>query len=220
MLWKRSIDKWFTQFWPLKSGPAQLPRRLLASGDHVYVTLGFDAPFVALDAATGRTVLTYEETDGTEEAILSDGVLFLLVHSQLEASGYDDPKRFNKAYRDKFWNEKPRKLAAFQADTGKLLWNAEHVVLPATLAANEKYVVFHNGNSIVCLDRATGQERWKSAAIGRAHELGSIEVGKRADLVILHAPSYPHLVYHYGINPVRHVIKGGRIVVADARLIG
>ncbi len=59
-----------------------------------------------------------------------------------------------------------------------------------------------------------------AAAIGRAHELGSIEVGKRADIVILNAPTYHHLVYHYGINPVRHVIKGGRIVVADARLIG
>ena len=79
-LWKRAIDKWFTQFWPLKSGPAQLPRRLLASGDRVYVTLGFDAPFVALDAATGKTVQTYDGTDGTEEAILSDGILYLLVH--------------------------------------------------------------------------------------------------------------------------------------------
>ncbi len=59
-----------------------------------------------------------------------------------------------------------------------------------------------------------------AAAIGRADELGSIEVGKRADIVILDAPTYHHLVYHYGINPVRHVIKGGRIVVADARLIG
>ncbi len=59
-----------------------------------------------------------------------------------------------------------------------------------------------------------------AAAIGRAHELGSIEVGKRADIVILNAPTYHHLVYHYGINPVRHVIKGGRIVVADAHLIG
>ena len=59
-----------------------------------------------------------------------------------------------------------------------------------------------------------------AAAIGRAHELGSIEVGKRADIVILNAPTYHHLVYHYGINPVRHVIKGGRIVVVDAHLIG
>ena len=59
-----------------------------------------------------------------------------------------------------------------------------------------------------------------AAAIGRAHELGSIEIGKRADIVILNAPTYHHLVYQYGINPVRHVIKGGRIVVADAHLIG
>ena len=59
-----------------------------------------------------------------------------------------------------------------------------------------------------------------AAAIGRAHELGSIEVGKRADLVILNAPSYRYVVYHYGINPVRHVIKGGRLVVTDSRLMG
>ena len=59
-----------------------------------------------------------------------------------------------------------------------------------------------------------------AAAIGRAHELGSIEIGKRADIVILNAPTYHHLVYQYGINSVRHVIKGGRIVVADAHLIG
>jgi len=57
-----------------------------------------------------------------------------------------------------------------------------------------------------------------AAAIGRAHEVGSIEVGKRADLVVLEAPNYHHIVYHYGVNPVRHVIKDGRIVVRDGRL--
>ena len=73
VLWKRPIERWFTQFWPLKSGPAQLPRRLIAQGDRVYVTLGFDGPMVALDAATGETVRTYEGTEGTEEAIFCDG---------------------------------------------------------------------------------------------------------------------------------------------------
>jgi len=52
-----------------------------------------------------------------------------------------------------------------------------------------------------------------AAAIGMADEVGSIEEGKRADLVILGAPTYHHLVYHYGINPVRHVVKAGRLVV-------
>ncbi|MFV2073438.1 MAG: amidohydrolase family protein, partial [Thermoanaerobaculales bacterium] len=54
-----------------------------------------------------------------------------------------------------------------------------------------------------------------AAAIGTADELGSIEEGKRADLVVLGAPTYHHLVYHFGVNPVRHVVKAGKIVVRD-----
>jgi imidazolonepropionase len=54
-----------------------------------------------------------------------------------------------------------------------------------------------------------------AAALGRAAEIGSIEEGKLADLIVLDAPSYHHLVYHYGVNPVRHVVKGGRVVVKD-----
>ena len=54
-----------------------------------------------------------------------------------------------------------------------------------------------------------------AAAIGRADEIGSIEVGKSADLIVLDAPTYHHLVYHFGVNPVRHVVKGGRVVVRD-----
>jgi imidazolonepropionase len=36
-----------------------------------------------------------------------------------------------------------------------------------------------------------------------SHETGSIEVGKSADLVLLDAPNYLHLVYHFGVNLVR-----------------
>jgi len=59
-----------------------------------------------------------------------------------------------------------------------------------------------------------------AAAIGQASEIGSIEVGKRADLTILNAPTYHHLVYHFGINPVGHVVKNGRVVVRDGRRVG
>ena len=62
ILWKRPIAEWNTQLWPLKSGPNQLPRRLVAVGDRVYVTLGIDAPLTALDAATGQTLRTYPGT--------------------------------------------------------------------------------------------------------------------------------------------------------------
>ncbi len=53
-----------------------------------------------------------------------------------------------------------------------------------------------------------------ACALGLGERIGSIEIGKRADLVVLDAPNLLHLAYHYGINPVRTVIKGGRVVHA------
>jgi len=58
-----------------------------------------------------------------------------------------------------------------------------------------------------------------AAALGRAAELGSLEEGKLADVLVLNEPTHHHLVYHYGVNPVRHVVKAGRIVVKDGRRV-
>jgi imidazolonepropionase len=58
-----------------------------------------------------------------------------------------------------------------------------------------------------------------AAALGRADRLGSIEPGKQADLVVLDAPSPKHLVYHFGVNLVRHVVKAGRVAVRDGAKI-
>jgi imidazolonepropionase len=46
-----------------------------------------------------------------------------------------------------------------------------------------------------------------------AQETGSIEAGKRADFVLLDAPSYLHLVYHFGVNLVAGVFRDGQRVV-------
>jgi imidazolonepropionase len=46
-------------------------------------------------------------------------------------------------------------------------------------------------------------------SLGLASETGSIEVGKRADFVLLDAPSYLHLVYHFGVNLVSAVFRDG-----------
>ncbi|HEY2293690.1 MAG TPA: imidazolonepropionase [Thermoanaerobaculia bacterium] len=51
-----------------------------------------------------------------------------------------------------------------------------------------------------------------ACSLGLGNEIGSVEPGKRADLVLLAAPNLLHLVYHYGINPVAAVVKGGRVV--------
>jgi imidazolonepropionase len=51
-----------------------------------------------------------------------------------------------------------------------------------------------------------------ACCLGLGAEIGSIEEGKRADLVLLAAPNLLHLVYHYGVNPVAAVVKGGQVV--------
>ncbi len=49
-------------------------------------------------------------------------------------------------------------------------------------------------------------------AISRGDRVGSLEVGKQADIVIWDAPCYEHLSYRFGANLVRTVIKRGRVV--------
>jgi imidazolonepropionase len=57
-----------------------------------------------------------------------------------------------------------------------------------------------------------------AAALGRAGETGSIEPGKRADLVVHGVPNRHHLVYRFGVPRVRMVIASGRVVVDDGRV--
>jgi imidazolonepropionase len=53
-----------------------------------------------------------------------------------------------------------------------------------------------------------------AAALGRADRLGSLAVGKQADLIICDVPDYRHLFYHFGVNHVWRVIKRCRVVYA------
>lgn len=49
-------------------------------------------------------------------------------------------------------------------------------------------------------------------AIGLGEQIGSLEVGKLADLLIVAASDYRHLAYQLGTNLVRTVIKRGQVV--------
>jgi imidazolonepropionase len=58
----------------------------------------------------------------------------------------------------------------------------------------------------------TGMTLNAAASLGFAERVGSIEPGKRADILVLDAPGDRHLVYHWGINLVSAVIHNGRVV--------
>lgn len=50
-----------------------------------------------------------------------------------------------------------------------------------------------------------------AAAVGRADTVGSLDVGKKADIVIHEFPSYKFLPYHIGVSTVETVIKNGEV---------
>jgi outer membrane protein assembly factor BamB len=171
ILWKKPIPEWQNHLFSLKSGPAYLPRRLVAVGDRVYVTLGINAPVSELDAATGDVLRTFPDTEETSEIIFSDDTLFLAIGR---------PEKTGKRYAPKItyvwenadwarsewgWSREPGHVVALDMAGGNALWTKESPVAPLSLSADSKAVYFYDGAKIVSVDRGTGQENWRSEAI-------------------------------------------------------
>ena len=51
-----------------------------------------------------------------------------------------------------------------------------------------------------------------AASLGKSATHGSLEVGKWADLVVVAAPRWEHVVYQMADPPIAYVVKKGRIV--------
>ncbi|MEZ6135112.1 MAG: PQQ-binding-like beta-propeller repeat protein [Pirellulaceae bacterium] len=171
ILWKKDIEEWQPHLWPLKSGPTQLSRRLVSTEKEVYVTLGFNAPLTALDAATGELLRTYPGSDATEEIISTGELLFLVVRKgKAELADYAPlhPTVGDQARsRDFFWDEEPRVIMAFNASTGERLWAKQTKVSPLSLAAKDSLIYFHDGEKLVSLNGSTGDLAWESESVTR-----------------------------------------------------
>ncbi len=59
-----------------------------------------------------------------------------------------------------------------------------------------------------------------ACSLGLGGEIGSVEVGKQADLVVLEGPSLDHLAYHFGVHPVAAVVKRGSVAFRKTPLSG
>ncbi len=152
ILWKKQIEQWTDQLWPLKSGPSKTPRRLVAVDDAVYVTLGLLGPVSKLDAVTGEELKVYEGTEKTEEIIVKDGVLYLVIHPTI------DP-----AQRGGSWKKSPKTVMAVRESDGTILWRHELPwIAPLTLTVGEKNMYLCDGPQMIAFDCVSGKELWKS----------------------------------------------------------
>lgn len=70
----------------------------------------------------------------------------------------------------------------------------------------------------VCLNKMTVEEALNAAtinaasALGLSDKLGSIEVGKQADILIVDAKDYTYLPYHFTENKIANVVKHGIVL--------
>ncbi len=160
LLWKQPITNWVDPLRHFRAGPAHLPRRLVAVGDRVYVTRGLAAPVVALDGATGRQLMEYNDTQRTEEILLDQNVLYLVVGtSEVNRRGQGLFERGEPA------PARYRYVLAIDAQSGKQLWKKDctkEFILPLTLAVRGTRVYYQSTEGVVCLNAKSGDELWNT----------------------------------------------------------
>ena len=170
LLWKVPIRRWGWREWKdtwFTSRPGDIPlnlqKRLVAAGDKVYVTLGYQAPVSQLDARTGEILQTYAGTERTNEILFQNGTLVLSVLTEQGA-----------------------KVMAVEASTGKTLWATSKtfkgtttdyikwVISPVSrtipkldpalnLATDGRTAALTDGPELAGLDLATGAEKWRAS---------------------------------------------------------
>jgi outer membrane protein assembly factor BamB len=142
---------------------------LVAVGDRVYIAPGIGQDLLCLDAATGETVCTYDNTATTFELIVSDGVVLAAVDTDRKPNDYNQQNANCWTERDrasKIWGwtrgTGMRIIKAMKAESGELLWGKQMPVAPLTLAADNRMVCLYDGSAVISFDRNTGDELWRA----------------------------------------------------------
>jgi outer membrane protein assembly factor BamB len=172
LLWKKALGPWEDQLRPFRSGPAEMPRRLVAVGDRVYVTLGYNKPATALDAATGRLVRTYEGTENIHEIVCSGGTLYRVISEPLPSRSPTTGEVLKSfpvwrgSYLEYNTRYMPKHVRAIDAQSGKLLWKKADSevtnILPLTLITSGGRVFFQNEDHLVALEADSGEVLWRA----------------------------------------------------------
>ena len=161
LLWTRDIPRWSDHLRHFRAGPLHLPRRLVAVGDRIYTTLGLAAPVTEIDAATGKTLRVFTGTERTEEILVSDGVLYLVVGtSEVIRTGEGLYARGEPSSTDF------RYITAVDIASGKQLWQhtcpEKGFILPVTLTVKGSNVFYQSTRGLVRLNATNGRLVWET----------------------------------------------------------
>ena len=193
--WRQWKPSWFTP----RPGviPINLDKRLVAAGDRLYVTLGYRAPVSEVDGRTGEVLRTFGGTARTSEILHHDGRLVLtvledgravvkLIDTQSGRQLWTSQKDYGGTTTDYY---------RFSAMRGRV--PPAKVDPTLDIATDGKVVGLLDGDSVVCLDYATGRQKWRTAfpLVKADYTAGRIDAHEKvwtgtmivADGVVLHA---------------------------------
>ena len=182
LLWERPIRNWEAHLRGFRSGPPEIGRRLVATGDRIYVALDYGAPVTVLDFATGKKLSTVANTEGARELLLAEGTLFVLADDMTTAQHNERREAINQGFLRtspelSIWQRFQRqaypmygtqRIVAIRTGDGdyELLWNRQFdnpgEILPTTMAVDDGKVCLQTVSHVICLDATGGKELWRN----------------------------------------------------------
>lgn len=167
VLWKIDLKTWHNHLWPVKSGPAQLQRRLIAIKDSLYLPLAAGSPLYEVNAKTGQSIRDFKGTEGLEEVVYDNGALYVVTgESAKKQEGYELSNvevwgaAGDATGKYSFKNDQKNKIIKLDAKSGDILWSHTSPVVSNTMAVNHKGVFFHNGKQVIALN-PDGTDKWQ-----------------------------------------------------------
>ena len=170
LLWKQPIEEWGWEHWTRnevqtfnrQNTPFELARRLVATDDYVYVTLGYNAPVSKIDARSGEPIRSFEQTPNACGIIHHDGRLIVTTS--------DGPQRvLTPGERQSVG----KAIVVLDPISGRTLWrkggyaavkvraNSERNSGTLFLCAGDRHVFLLEEDDVVCLSLADGAEKWR-----------------------------------------------------------
>lgn len=192
LLWRIPIPLWGTKAWNTahphgrNNQPTHIGRRLVAVGDRVYVTLGYNAPVSELDASSGKVLRVFKETQYTDAILCRDNQLILAINKGPQAASRTTPPVRKEA-------------TVLDLDSGKIIWRkGDYIGLRSktggmdrinhlTMAADQGRVFFFSDQkTLVSLSLKDGKELWtRPRPMVEVHEMRyNLRVTDRCTLVI------------------------------------
>ncbi len=163
-LWRHPLVDWDKEkLGPVKIIPVQLQRLLIAAGDRVFCTDGYDGPVTVFDGATGKVLTRFAGTGNTREMAHANGIIY-----GIRGPAYAYGSRGRRAnIKDLTIDDVT--LYARDAATGNALWDVvitgskggTEGYIGGTLAIKGDYLTTLTRTRLVCRNGKTGKELWR-----------------------------------------------------------